>query len=301
MAPPQTPGAPFGRLLTAMITPMTGDGSLDDAGVRAVATNLVDAGNDGLVISGTTGESPTTSDEEKDRLLRGVIEAVGDRAYVVAGVGTNDTAHSIELAKQAEKAGASGLLLVTPYYSKPPQAGLLEHFRRIADATGLPVMLYDIPGRSAVPIQTDTLLRLAAHERIVAVKDAKGDLYETSRVLAGSDLAVYSGEDALNLPLLAIGAVGMVSVVAHVCTDRYAAMLHALDAGDLAQARHINAAVLPAVRGIMTRTQGAIMVKAALQLLGVIEHRTTRPPLIDASTDEVDLLKQDLAEAGLRL
>jgi len=291
--------APFGRVLTAMVTPMTAGGEVDFETTQRLAKHLVDVGNDGLVISGTTGESPTTSDQEKEQLLRAVREAVGDDVHLVAGAGTNDTAHSIELAQQAEKAGANGLLLVTPYYSKPPQSGLVEHFSRIADATGLPVMLYDIPGRSGVPIRTETLLRLGEHDRIVAVKDAKGDLYETSRVLAASDLAFYSGEDALNVPLLALGAVGIVSVVAHVCADRYAAMVRAIEAGDLAEARRLNASVLPAVEGIMTRTQGAIMVKAALQLLGVIEHRTVRPPLVDATEDQVTQLREDLAAAGL--
>jgi 4-hydroxy-tetrahydrodipicolinate synthase len=282
-----------------MVTPMTTGGEVDIDATQRLAKHLVDAGNDGLVISGTTGESPTTSDHEKEQLLRAVREAVGDGVHVVAGAGTYDTAHSIELAQQAEKAGADGLLLVTPFYSKPPQSGLLEHFLRIADATGLPVMVYDIPGRSGVPIHTDTLLRLGEHERIVAVKDAKGDLYETSRVLAASDLAYYSGEDALNVPLLALGAVGMVSVVAHVCADRYAAMVRAIDAGDLPEARRLNASVLPAVEGIMTRTQGAIMVKAALQILGVIEHRTVRSPLVDATDEQVSRLREDLAAAGL--
>ena len=291
--------APFGRLLTAMVTPMTADGALDEDGIAALATYLVDQGNDGLVVSGTTGESPTTSDEEKERLIRTVVEAVGDRATVVAGVGTYDTAHSVELARSAEKAGANGLLVVTPYYSKPPQAGLIAHFGHVADATGLPVMLYDIPSRSGVALATETLQRLADHDRIVAVKDAKGDLYETSRLLATTDLAVYSGEDALNLPLFAIGAVGAVSVVGHVCADRYAAMLRAVDAGDLPEARRINASVLPAVRGIMTRTQGAIMAKAALELIGVLSRRTTRPPLCDATDEQMDLLRADLAEAGL--
>src|SRR3954449_3497353 len=189
MAPPRADGAPFGRLLTAMVTPMTRDGDVDYDGVQQLAVHLVDRGNDGLVISGTTGESPTTSDEEKERLLRAVVEAVGHRAHVVAGVGTYDTHHTVELARQAEKAGVSGLLVVTPYYSKPPQAGLVEHFGRAADATSLPVMLYDIPARSGVAIGTETLLRLAEHERIVAVKDAKGDLYKTSKVLAHGGLA----------------------------------------------------------------------------------------------------------------
>ena len=291
--------APFGRVLTAMVTPMTTDGSIDEDAVRALATHLVDRGSDGLVVSGTTGESPTTTDEEKERIIRAVVEAVGDRATVVAGVGTYDTAHTVELARQAEKAGAAGLLVVTPYYNKPPQAGLLNHFTHVAEATGLPVMLYDIPGRSGVPIHTETLQQLAEHERIVAVKDAKGDLYETSRVLATTDLAIYSGEDALNLPLLALGAVGVVSVVSHACASSYAAMIRAVDAGDLDEARRINAAVLPAIRGIMTRTQGAIMAKAALQLLGVLPNRTTRPPLLDATDDEMALLRTDLTEAGL--
>src|SRR3954447_27080840 len=225
MASPRSERAPFGRVLTAMVTPMTRDGAVDYDAAQRLATHLVDRGNDGLVVSGTTGESPTTSDEEKERLLRAVVEAVGDRAHVVAGAGTNDTAHSVELARQAEKAGVHGLLVVTPYYSKPPQAGLVEHFSRVADATGLPVMLYDIPSRSGVPIATDTLLRLAGHDRIVAVKDAKGDLHETTKVLAQTDLAYYSGEDAINLPMFAIGAVGAVSVVAHVCASEYVAMV----------------------------------------------------------------------------
>jgi 4-hydroxy-tetrahydrodipicolinate synthase len=292
--------APFGRVLTAMVTPLTADGELDERAAQAVATYLVERGCDGLVVSGTTGESPTTSHEEKERLIRCVVEAVGDRAHVVAGAGTYDTAESIELARQAEKAGAHGLLVVTPYYSKPPQSGLLEHFRRVADSTELPVMLYDIPGRSVVAIETETLVRAAEHERIVAVKDAKGDLFKTATVLANSDLAVYSGEDALNLPLLAIGAVGMVSVVAHACADRYVAMVAAVDAGDLAEARRINASVIPAVHGVMNRAQGAIMAKATMQLLGVIPHRTMRLPLTEATDEQVAQLRQDLAAAGLQ-
>src|SRR5947209_9240087 len=188
-------GAPFGRVLTAMVTPMTADGAVDDDSVARLATHLVDRGSDGLVVSGTTGESPTTTDEEKERIIRAVLEAVGDRAHVVAGVGTNDTAHTVESARQAEKAGAHGLLVVTPYYNKPPQSGLLNDFTHVADATGLPVMLYDIPGRGGLPIRTETLQQLAQHEPIVAVKDAKGDLYDTTRVLATTDLASPGGED----------------------------------------------------------------------------------------------------------
>ncbi len=291
--------APFGTLLTAMVTPFTADGALDLDAAARLAMQLVDAGNDGLVISGTTGESPTTSDDEQDRLLRTVVEAVGDRAHVVAGVGTNDTAHTVERAKHAEKAGAAGVLVVTPYYSKPPQAGLLAHFTSVADATGLPSMLYDIPGRSGVPIATETLLRLADHPRVVAVKDAKGDLAASTEVIAKTDLAYYSGDDVLNLPLLAVGAVGMVSVVSHVCSPQLVALAAAVARGDLAEARRRNADVWPAIIGIMTRTQGAIMAKAALELLGLLANRTTRPPLVDATAEQVELLREDLRAAGL--
>jgi 4-hydroxy-tetrahydrodipicolinate synthase len=293
--------APFGRVLTAMVTPMHDDGALDLDGAQALAVALVEAGCDGLVVSGTTGESPTTSDEEKEQLIRAVVDAVGGRARVVAGAGTNDTHHTVELARQAEKAGAHGLLVVTPYYSKPPQAGLVEHFSRVADATDLPVMLYDIPARSGVPITTESLLRLADHDRIVAVKDAKGDLFETTKLLAHGGLAVYCGEDALNLPMLAMGAVGMVSVVAHACADRYAAMVRAVDAGDLTEAQRLSASLVPAVTGVMTRTQGAIMAKAAAHLLGHIGSRAVRLPLVPATPEQVEQLRRDLAEAGLSL
>lgn len=281
--------------MTAMITPFTRDGALDLEGIQAVATRLVDDGNDGLVISGTTGESPTTSDDEKDRLLRAVIEAVGDRAKIVAGVGSNDTAHTIESARLAEKAGAAGVLVVTPYYSKPPQSGLLAHFASVADATELPVMLYDIPGRSGVPIETDTMLRLAEHPRIVAVKDAKSDLAASTEVIAKTDLAYYSGDDVLNIPLLAIGAVGLVSVVSHVCTKQYVEIVAAVERGDLAEARRINSEIWPAVLAIMTRTQGAITAKAALEITGLIGTRTTRPPLADATDEQMAQLRADLS------
>lgn len=291
--------APFGRVLTAMVTPFTADGALDLDGAQRLATHLVDAGNDGLVISGTTGESPTTTDEEKDALLRAVVEAVGDRAHVVAGAGTNDTAHSVELARHAEKAGAAGLLVVTPYYSKPPQAGLLNHFTTIADATGLPTMLYDIPSRSVTPIATETLLRLAEHPQIVAVKDAKDDLGASSHVLAQTDLAYYSGTDMLNLPLLAIGAVGFVSVVSHLVTPQLVEMVAAHDAGDVVRAAQIHRQLLPVYDG-MFRTQGAILVKAALALRG-LPAGPTRAPLVDATDAEIARLRTDLEVAGLSL
>ncbi|WP_460519593.1 4-hydroxy-tetrahydrodipicolinate synthase [Flindersiella endophytica] len=293
------PNAPFGRVLTAMVTPFAADGVLDLDAAQRLATHLVDAGNDGLVISGTTGESPTTTDAEKEALLRAVIEAVGDRATIVAGSGTNDTKHAIELSRQAEKAGANGLLVVTPYYNKPPQASLLAHFRAVAESTALPVMLYDIPGRTGTPIATETLLKLAEHPRIVAVKDAKSDIPGIVEVLAKTDLAYYSGSDENNLAFLAIGMAGMVSVVGHVASKDYAEMVRAVDAGDLAAARAIERRLLPAYKGIMTRSQGAIMAKAALELSGVLPNRVTRLPLLPASDDDVARLRSDLAEAGL--
>jgi 4-hydroxy-tetrahydrodipicolinate synthase len=289
--------APFGRVLTAMVTPFSADGRLDVDGAQHLASRLVDDGNDGLVISGTTGESPTTTDEEKDALLRAVVEAVGDRAHVVAGVGTNDTAHSVELARHAEKAGATGLLVVTPYYSKPPQAGLVVHFSAIADATGLPTMLYDIPSRSVTPIHTETLLQLAEHPQIVAVKDAKDDLAAASHVLAATDLAFYSGTDMLNLPLLSVGAVGFVSVVSHLVTPQLVAMVQAFDAGDVNRAAEIHRRLLPIYDGLF-RTQGVILVKAALTLRD-LPGGPVRPPLVDATDDEIAKLRTDLEAAGL--
>ena len=290
---------PFGRVLTAMVTPFHDDGALDLDGAARLANHLVDEGCDGLVVSGTTGESPTTTDTEKEQIVRVVRDAVGDRAAVVAGAGTYSTHHSVELARQAEKAGADGLLVVTPFYNKPPQSGLVQHFTAVADATALPVMLYDIPARSGVPITTETLVRLSEHERIVAVKDAKDDLYESSWVLAHTELAYYCGTDALNLAHLTQGAVGMVSVVAHVAASRYAAMVRAVDAGELAEAIRLHRALLPAVRGIMTRTQGAIMAKAALQLAGVLQSRAMRSPLPAATDAEVAQLRDDLVAADL--
>ena len=290
--------APFGRVLTAMVTPFTREGSLDTERAAALAERLVDLGNDGLVISGTTGESPTTTDAEKDALLRAVVEAVGDRATVVAGVGTYDTAHTVESARAAEKAGAAGLLVVTPYYSRPPQAGLLAHFTTVADATDLPVMLYDIPVRAGVPIQTDTLLRLAEHPRIVANKDAKADLFAAQRVMAATDLAYYSGDDALNLPLLSVGAVGFVSVTGHLIANRHVSMIEAYEAGEVGKAREINEGTVPVTVGVMTRTQGAIMVKAALDLLD-FPVGGVRLPLVDATPEQRDVLRADLVAGGV--
>jgi 4-hydroxy-tetrahydrodipicolinate synthase len=293
------PTGPFGRMLVAMVTPFTADGALDIEGAQKLAEHLVEQGCDGIVVSGTTGESPTTSDAEKDQLLRAVIEAVGERAIVVAGVGSNDTAHSVEQAQLAAKAGAGGALLVTPYYNRPPQAGIEAHFRAIADATELPVLLYDIPVRTGAPIATETLLRLADHPRIVAVKDAKGDLTASSVVLAETDLAYYSGDDALNLPLLSIGACGFVSVVGHTFTPQLVALLEAFDAGDVGRAIGLHQQLLPAYIGFF-RTQGVITTKAALRLLG-LPGGPVRLPLIDATSEQIDVLRADCAAAGLEL
>jgi 4-hydroxy-tetrahydrodipicolinate synthase len=298
MASTSSPKAPFGRVLTAMVTPFLADGSLDLDGAQRLAGHLVDRGCDGLVISGTTGESPTTSDSEKDALLRAVLEAVGGRAHVLAGVGTNDTRHSVELAHGAEKAGAHGLLLVTPYYNKPTQAGLIAHFTAVAEATALPVMLYDIPGRAGVPIETETMVRLASHPQIVADKDAKGDLYAASWVLARTDLAIYCGDDALNLPMLALGASGVVSVTAHVVADRIVEMVTAFLAGDVATARDLHLAQQPVVGAIMTQMQGVMAAKAALNHLG-LPAGPVRLPLVDASPEQVQALTRDLAAAGV--
>ena len=282
-----------------MVSPMNPDGSLDLAGAQALAVHLMDNGHDGLVVNGTTGESPTTTDAEKIDLVRAVVEAVGQRAHIIAGAGSNNTAHSVESARAAAKAGAHGLLVVTPYYSKPPQEGVLAHFTAVADATDLPVMVYDIPGRTGTPIHTQTLLRLAAHPRIVAVKDAKGDLFAASEVMAQTDLLWYSGDDALNLAHLTQGAVGMVSVVGHLAGRQYAAMVAAVGQGNLARAIEIHRQLIPVVNAVMHITQGAITVKAALHDRGVISSDTVRLPLVPATIDQLAQLREGLQKSGL--
>ena len=293
MAPP-----PFGRLLTAMVTPFGPDGSVDLDAAAALAERLVDReAHDGLVVNGTGGEAPTTTDREKADVVRAVVDAVGDRAHVVAGIGTNDTAHTLELAAAAEKAGADGLLAVTPYYSRPPQEGLLAHFRTLADATGLPVLLYDIPHRTGTAIASETLLRLAEHPRVVGVKDAKSDLVASAFVMAGSDLAYYAGDDALTLPLLAIGAVGVVGTSTHFCGPEVQALVAAALAGDPAEALRLHRRLLPIFTGIFV-TQGAILVKAGLELQGR-GVGGVRLPLVPATADQRVALARALEAAGL--
>ncbi|AXT85205.1 4-hydroxy-tetrahydrodipicolinate synthase [Aeromicrobium sp. A1-2] len=299
-SPLATEAAPFGRVLTAMVTPFTREGELDLDAAQKVAAHLVDQGSDGIVVSGTTGESPTTTVDEDGRLLRAVLEAVGLRATVVAGVGTNDTRHSVELAEQAKKAGAHGLLLVTPYYSKPPQSGILAHIEEVARAgDDTPVMLYDIPGRTGVQIALETYDKLADNPLVIAMKDAVGDLNRGAWLMHQTGIKIYSGDDPVNLPWLAMGASGIVSVVSHVAARRYADMVAAVDAGDLLTARSINDQLLPAVQAMMTHTQGAITSKAALQLLGVLDHRTMRAPLPEATDEEVAIVRDGLVASGL--
>jgi len=287
-------------MVTAMITPMTPDGAVDFDGAARLAEYLVtDMRNDGLVVNGTTGEAPTTTDAEKERLIRVVLEAVGSRARVVAGVGTNSTAHTIELSRSAERAGAHGLLVVTPYYNKPPQAALETHFTAVADATGLPMLIYDIPGRTAAAVTTETLVKLAAHPRIIGVKDAKDDPSATSHVLARTDLIYYCGTDMLNLPWLSLGAVGFVSVVGHVAGDRLHEMIDAFGAGEASRARQLHYDLIPLYDGLF-RNQGAVLTKAALDLLG-LPGGAVRGPLLAATDAERRQLALDLTEGGVKL
>lgn len=289
--------ARLGTVLTAMVTPFKSDGSLDTAMAARLATHLVDSGCDGLVLSGTTGESPTTTDDEKLTLLRTVLEAVGDRARIVAGVGTYDTAHSVHGAKAAAAEGAHGLLVVTPYYSRPPQAGLLAHFTAVADATDLPNVLYDIPPRSVVPIAWDTIRRLAEHPNIVAIKDAKADLHGGGRIIADTGLAYYSGDDSLNLPWLAMGAVGFISVWGHLAAGQIREMLSAFASGDVATARKINSTLAP-LADAQARLGGVTMSKAGLGLQG-FDVGGPRLPQIPPTPEELTALAEDMRAAAV--
>ena len=289
--------ARLGTLLTAMVTPFDADGALDTAAAARVATHLVDQGCDGLVVSGTTGESPTTTDDEKRELLRVVLEAVGDRARIIAGAGTYDTAHSIKLAESAAAEGAHGLLVVTPYYSRPPQSGLIAHFTAVADATDLPVLLYDIPPRSVVPIEFDTLRALAAHPNIVGVKDAKADSHGAGQIIAETGLAYYSGDDALNLPWLAMGATGFISVISHLAAGQLRELLSAFASGDVATARKINHSVGPLCNA-MSRLGGVTLSKAGLRLQG-IDAGDPRLPQVPATPEQLDALAADMRAASV--
>ncbi len=291
--------APFGRLITAMITPFAKDGSIDWDGVATLATHLADHGHDAIAVNGTTGEAPTTKSSEKLEIIKVVKSTVGSRVKVLSGAGDNETSYTVEQAKRSAEAGADGLLIVAPYYNKPPQAGIEAHFKAVASVTDLPIMMYDIPGRTGVEIESDTIVRLFEVPNIVALKDAKGNLAATSDVIARCGIPVYSGDDILNLPFLSIGAVGFVSVCGHTVGTELKAMLDAWFAGDTARALEIHQKLIPVFKGTF-RTQGAILTKAAMNLMG-LPGGTTRLPLIDATPAQIATLREDLIAGGVKL
>lgn len=293
------PAAPFGRMLTAMATPFREDGAVDLDGVQRVAKHLLAHGHDGLVVSGTTGESPTTTTEEDGETLAAVRDAVGPDVPVVAGVGTNDTRTSLVLARQARERGATGVLLVSPYYNKPGQRGMLEHFRQVVEAAELPVMLYDVPGRTGSTIGLETYEQALAWEPVVAVKDAVGDMPRAAR-LAQMGYAVYSGDDVNTLGFLAHGACGLVSVVGHAAGSEIASMIGDFLGGDHAAALATYQRLLPAFQAVMgPANYGATTAKAALELLGVLDNRRVRSPLVQLDDEELAALRAGLDAAGL--
>ena len=292
--------APFGRLLTAMVTPFDKDGAIDWAGVEKLAQHLVDTGHDGIAVNGTTGEAPTTKSSEKLEIIKVVKKVVGSKIQVLSGAGDNETAYTVEQAKRSQDAGADGLLVVTPYYNKPPQAGIEAHFRAVAAVTDLPIMMYDIPGRTGVEIESDTIVKLfESVKNIVALKDAKGNIAATSWVIKRCGIPVYSGDDILNLPFLSVGAVGFVSVCGHTVGPQLKAMLDARFAGDADKALEIHQQLLPVFTGTF-RTQGAILTKAAMSLMG-LPGGTTRLPLVDATEAQIEQLRKDLTAGGVTL
>lgn len=283
----------FGTNLVAMVTPMNPDGSISDPGLDSLVEHLLATGCDGLVVGGTTGESPTLTDGESARLVRTVAARVAGRAVVTAGVGTYDTAATVRRARDAEAAGADALLLVCPYYSRPSQAGVIAHCHAVADATALPVMLYDVPARTGLALEPSTVEELAAHPRIRAVKDAKGDLFEAMSVMARTSLAYYCGIDELNLPYLACGAAGVLSVVGNVAADRIAQLIRAVRQGDLGTAMAVQRSLIPLTEAVMRTSPGAVMAKAALADRGVIPHASVRLPLVEPPAQH----RRQLAEA----
>ncbi len=287
----------FGTVCVAMITPFDAEGELDVAAGRKLASHLVDNGVDSLVLAGTTGESPTTTQAEKIELLQAVKQEVGDRAKIIAGAGTNNTATTVELARASYEAGADALLVVTPYYSKPSQEGLFQHFSAVAQATPLPIALYDIPGRSGIPIQPDTIRRLAEIDTVAAVKDAKGKLAEATPLIQETGLAWYSGDDPLNLPWLSLGASGFISVIGHVAPQRLRDMYNAFDNGDMVKAREVNATLAPLIAA-QGRLGGASFVKAALRMQG-FEVGDTRLPVSMPDAEQLEKLREDLEKAGV--
>ncbi|WP_425461990.1 4-hydroxy-tetrahydrodipicolinate synthase [Mycetocola tolaasinivorans] len=289
---------PFGQVLVALVTPFTADGEVDWPGVEKHIDDVISAGADGIVVTGTTGETSTLTDAEKLRLVEVARSVSNGRAKIITGGGSNETAHAIELYKASEKAGADGVMIVTPYYNKPTQAGVLTHFRMIADATDLPVILYDIPGRTGIQITYDTILRAAKHPNILAVKDAKGDFSEVSRVLNQTDLLYFSGDDANALPHLSIGASGLIGVTANIAATPYRQIVDAVNAGDLAAATAAHKSLEPLVRAVMTHVPGTVAAKYILQGLGRIDSARVRLPLVGPEDFEAAKIEDDLALVG---
>ena len=285
---------PFGQVLVAMVTPMTFEGEVDWPGVESLMDMLISHGADGIVVTGTTGETSTLTDAEKLQLVKTGKSVSAGRAKIITGGGSNETAHAIELYKASEKVGADGVMIVTPYYNKPTQAGVLTHFRLIADATELPVILYDIPGRSGIPIMYDTILRAAKHPNIVAIKDAKGDLAEVSRVMNQTDLLYFAGDDANALPTLAIGGTGLIGVTANITPEPYRIMVDAVNAGNLAEATAQHKILEPLVRSTMTHVPGTVAVKYILHGLGRIASPRVRLPLVGPEEAEAAVIEADL-------
>lgn len=290
----------FGRVVTAMVTPMTAAGDVDLEQARALARRLIETGSDGLVVAGTTGESPTLRTDEKLALFEAVIDEVGDRVPVLCGTGSYSTADSIELSKAAERMGAAGVMLVAPYYNKPSQAGLYEHFRAICGAISVPVMLYNIPGRTGVNVLPETVMRIAAvAPNLVAVKEASGSIDQMSELicLAGDRLTVYSGDDSMTLPLLAVGGHGIVSVAGHVVGRQLRQMIDAYVAGRPAEAARLHQSLLPLLKAIFVTTNPT-PIKAALRLTG-FDPGPLRLPMVPLQADEEAVLTKALADLGL--
>ena len=286
---------PFGQVLVALVTPFTADGEVAWDDVEKHIDTLIQNGADGIVVTGTTGETSTLTDPEKIKLVEVGKAVAGGRARIITGGGSNETAHAIELYKKSEKAGADGIMIVTPYYNKPTQAGVLTHFRLVADSTDLPVILYDIPSRTGVPIRYETILRAAKHPNILAIKDAKGDFSEVSRVLNQTDLLYFSGDDANVLPHLAIGAVGLIGVTANIAPAPYRTIIDAVNNNDLATATATHKLLEPLVRAVMTHVPGTVAVKYVLHGLGRISSPRVRLPLVGPEEHEAAIIEDELA------
>lgn len=293
------PRRSFGSVGVAMVTPFTPDGEIDVEAAQSLAVTLVEDGADMILLAGTTGEAPTTHLPEKQTLLREVKDALAGRAMLVAGAGSNDTAHAVRIGVGSQEAGAEGLLINAPYYNRPSQEGVYRHIMAVVEATDLPVIIYDIPGRTGVKISDDTLARLAEHERVLAVKDATGDVEQGFQRMEATGLGYYSGDDGLNFAWLAHGASGVISVVAHADAHSWREMVQEVDEGDLAGARAVAQRMRPLTRAIMGGGQGAVMAKEALLLQGRIPSAELRLPLVRADEDEVAELRRVLDAAGL--